>query len=129
MRWESEMRTPEAEIVYELLRPGMGGYFWDQLAAVALTDPSVVTFEWHYIAVLVDGGNETGWTQSLDQDPPNTIVAVHADAQLFEDTFIAVLNYLEPDLAPPVLIVVAVAFGIVIVLCIIVIVHFRRMEL
>ncbi|MFX0168918.1 MAG: nucleoside hydrolase [Candidatus Hodarchaeota archaeon] len=127
-RLESEMRTPEAAIVYEFLRPGLGAYFWDQLAAVALTDPSVVTFEWHYIEVLVDGGNETGWTQSLVQDPPNTKVAVHANAQLFEDIFLAVLNYQEPYPAPLGLIVIAVAVGIGIVLCIIVIVYFRRRE-
>jgi inosine-uridine nucleoside N-ribohydrolase len=127
-RWENEMRTPEAEIVFEFLRPGMGGYFWDQLAAVALTDPSVVTFEWHYIEVLVDGGNESGWTQSLALDPPNTKVAVHADAQLFEAIFIVVLNYLDPLPVPPGLIIIAVGLVVGIVLCIIVLVIFRRRE-
>jgi inosine-uridine nucleoside N-ribohydrolase len=126
MRWESEMRTPEAEIVYELLRPGMGGYFWDQLAAVALTDPSVVTFEWHYIEVLVDGGNETGWTQSLALDPPNTKVAVHADAQLFEDIFLAVLNYQEPDPVPPGLIIIVIALVGGILFFILALVDFRQ---
>lgn len=100
IRWESERRTREAAIVAELLQPGMGDYFWDQLAVVALTDPSVVIFEWHFIAVLVDGGNESGWTQSLALDPPNTKVAVHADAQRFENIFIVVLNYREPDPVP-----------------------------
>ncbi len=125
-RWENEMRTREAAIIYEFLRPGLGGYFWDQLAAVALTDPSVVTFEGHYIAVLVDGGNETGWTQSLGWQPYNTMVAVHADAPLFEEIFLAVLNSREPHPVPPGLIVLAVAFGIGLALCIIVIVYFRR---
>jgi inosine-uridine nucleoside N-ribohydrolase len=124
-RWENEMRTPEAEIVYAFLRPGMGGYFWDQLAAVALTNPSVVTFEWHYISVLVDGGNESGWTQSLAFDPPNTKVAVDADAQLFEDIFITVLNYLEPPPVQPALVVITIALIIGIVLFILVLVIFR----
>jgi inosine-uridine nucleoside N-ribohydrolase len=63
------------------------------VAAVALTDPSVVTFEWHYIEVLTISGEQIGWTQSLDQDPSNTKVAVHADAELFETLFLETINY------------------------------------
>ncbi|MFW9830448.1 MAG: nucleoside hydrolase [Candidatus Thorarchaeota archaeon] len=127
-RWENEKRTLVAAIVYEFLQPGMGDYFWDQLAAVALTDPSVVTFEWYYIAVLIGGENETGWTQSLGWHPPNTKVAVHADAPLFEDIFIAVLNSLEPYQVLPdlIIIVIALVIGIVLLILVLVVVRQRK---
>lgn len=115
-RLQSVMRTPEAEIVHQFIRPDFGAYFWDQLTAVALTDPSVVTFEWHYIEVLIDGENQTGWTQSLDQDPPNTQVAVHADANTFENLFLEIINHLEPPpvFPDPLIIVIVLGLGIII---------------
>ncbi len=121
-RLESVMQTPEAEIVHQLVRPEMGGYFWDQLAAVALTNSSVVTFESHYIEVLIDDENQTGWTQSIAQDPPNTQVAVHADAELFEDLFIETINYFEPlPVFPgPLILGVVIVVGVAISLTILV---------
>jgi len=114
-RLEGIMRTPEAEIVHQFVQPEIGGYFWDQLTAVALTNPSVVTFESHYIEVLISDENQTGWTQSIAQDPPNTQVAVHADADTFEDLFIETINYLEPlPIFPgPLIIVISVGIGII----------------
>jgi inosine-uridine nucleoside N-ribohydrolase len=112
-RLQSVRRTPEAEIVYQFTRPSLGAYFWDQLTAVALTDPSVVTFEWHYIEVLIDSENQTGWTQSLDQDPPNTKVAVHAIANTFENLFLETINSLEPipEFSDPLIMVVVLGLG------------------
>ncbi|MFX0079891.1 MAG: nucleoside hydrolase, partial [Candidatus Hermodarchaeota archaeon] len=125
-RLESVMQTPEAEIVHQFVRPEMGGYFWDQLTAVALTNPSVVTFESHYIEVLIDSENQTGWTQSIAHDPPNTQVAVHADAELFEDFFIETINYLEPLPIFPGPLILAIGVGIGALLTFAILALYRR---
>lgn len=125
---ESVMQTPEAEIVHQLVRPEMGGYFWDQLTAVALTNPSVVTFESHYIKVLIDSENQTGWTQSIVHDPPNTQFAVDADADMFEGLFIETINYIEPlPIFPgPLILVIGVGIGVILTLAILVLYRRRK---
>ncbi len=125
-RLEGIMRTPEAEIVHQFVQPEIGGYFWDQLTAVALTNPSVVTFESHYIEVLISDENQTGWTQSIAQDPPNTQVAVHADADTFEDLFIETINYLEPLPIFPGPLIIVISVGIGIILSFAILVGYRR---
>ncbi len=125
---QSVMRTPEAEIVYQFTRPALGAYFWDQLTAVALTDPSVVTFEWHYIEVLIDSENQTGWTRSLDQDPPNAQVAVHADANTFENLFLETINSLEPipEFPDPLIIAIILSSGTILSLIMVSLIRRRK---
>jgi pyrimidine-specific ribonucleoside hydrolase len=127
-KWEDEVRTREAEVAHYFVQFSLGLYFWDQLAAVALTNPSVVTFESHDIEVLIDDENQTGWTQSIAQDPPNTQVAVHADAELFENLFIETINYLEPPLVfpGPIILIILIGVGVPLLLAIIVLNRRRK---
>ncbi|MFX1561538.1 MAG: hypothetical protein ACFFBL_13195, partial [Promethearchaeota archaeon] len=80
----------EARLVYNATNVGV--YFWDQLAAVSLTNPEVVTFEEHHIAIEVDLLNHEGQTNSTGAGDVNAIVAVNADADAFEDLFIGYIN-------------------------------------
>jgi pyrimidine-specific ribonucleoside hydrolase len=127
-KWEDAMRTREAEVAHYFAQLSLGLYFWDQLAAVALTNPSVVTFESHYIEVLIGDENHTGWTQSIAQDPPNTRVAIHADAELFEDLFIETINYLEPPpvFPGPIILIILIGMGVTPLLAIIVLNRRRK---
>ncbi len=95
----SVMRTPEAEIVHQLMSPGM--YFWDQLTAVSVTNPSVVTFGFYSLVVVIDSQNQSGWTQSVG-GPQNAQAAEHADAKEFERVFIEIINSEEPTHPPPI---------------------------
>ena len=47
------------------------------------------------IEVLTDMENHEGWTNSTDDDCKNVQVAVHANAFMFEDIFIGVINAIE----------------------------------
>lgn len=87
------MKTPEAHLLYNLTTPGL--YFWDQLIAVATTDPSVLTLEMHCINVITDIENHEGWTNSTDAGCMNIQVALHADALKFEELFIGIINAYE----------------------------------
>jgi pyrimidine-specific ribonucleoside hydrolase len=82
--------TPEAQLLYNMTSPGL--YFWDQLAVVTLTNPEVVTWEEHYIEIVVDLENHEGMTNSTDAGSANAVVAMSADASLFEDLFIGYIN-------------------------------------
>ncbi|MHA2296093.1 MAG: nucleoside hydrolase [Candidatus Hodarchaeales archaeon] len=87
---ENVMKTPEAQVVHEFVIPGM--FFWDQLTAVALTNPTIVTLEQHCIEVVIDNKNQTGRTKSIEEDQLNAQVAVNADASKFEELFIEIIN-------------------------------------
>ncbi|MHA3963878.1 MAG: nucleoside hydrolase [Candidatus Thorarchaeota archaeon SMTZ1-45] len=120
---ESVIRTPEAHLLYNMTTVGL--YFWDQLTAVTLTNPEVVTFEEHCIEIVVDLENHEGQTNSTDTGSANALVAVTADAALFEDLFIGYINDDLPNASthpgtstpPPIdlLLWVATGSGIVIV--------------
>ena len=81
--------TPEAKIAFQFMIPG--ACFWDQLTAVVVTDPSVVTLEDHHIEIIVEEGNSSGKTVSVSGEI-NTRVAIAADAQAFENHFFKILN-------------------------------------
>ncbi len=82
--------TPEAQLLYNMVSPGL--YFWDQLTVVTLTNPEVVTWEEHYIEIVVDLENHEGMTNSTDAGSTNAVVAMSADASHFEDLFIGYIN-------------------------------------
>lgn len=96
-RLAADRATPLAEFVhhvlaYERLMVESGGwYFWDPLAAAAITDPSVIGTTPMPITVVTDLGREEGRTR---HDPAGTTinVATTADAAHFERVFIDTLN-------------------------------------
>ncbi|MFW9817396.1 MAG: hypothetical protein ACFFEW_15845, partial [Candidatus Thorarchaeota archaeon] len=108
------METPEARLVYGLVWVGM--YFWDQFAAVSLTNPEVATFEEHNITIVVDLPDHEGQTNSTGTGSANVLVAMNADAEAFEDLFI---GYINGDLPTPltgdVLLIYAAIGGIAVV--------------
>jgi pyrimidine-specific ribonucleoside hydrolase len=89
-RLHEDVSAGPANLVDELLARNsfMVGLdsFWDQLTAVALVDPSVVTLEQAPIAVEVDGA-EAGRTKRASDGAPVT-VASGADATAFEAAFL-----------------------------------------
>ncbi|MFW9964984.1 MAG: nucleoside hydrolase [Candidatus Sifarchaeia archaeon] len=96
---ESVMKTPEAHLLYNMTTIGL--YFWDQLTAVTLTNPEVVTFEAHCIEIVVDLENHEGQTNSTDTGTANALVAVSANPSLFEDLFIGYINDDVPTSSTP----------------------------
>lgn len=84
-------RTKEIEIVYQLLNPNVS-YFWDELAAVALTNPEIITLENHHINVITEKITHAGWTRSIKNKKPNALVAMDADPLKFELQYIKILN-------------------------------------
>jgi inosine-uridine nucleoside N-ribohydrolase len=82
-------KTREAEIVSQFMTSGP--YFWDELAVVVVTNPSVVSMEDHHIEVITEEGNSSGETVSKP-GKINAQVAVKADAQAFEIQFIKTIN-------------------------------------
>ncbi len=97
-RLAKDKTTPEAEFVYEVMSTIInypGWYFWDQLAAVVVTDESVVTFEDKNIRVITDEGVEHGRTV-LDETGSPVRVAVDTDATRFEEIYINGLNGRTP---------------------------------
>jgi len=82
-------KTREAEIISQFMTSGP--YFWDELTAVVVTTPSVVTLEDHRIEVIIEEGKSSGETISTPGEI-NTQVAVNADSQAFEDQFIKIIN-------------------------------------
>lgn len=101
----ADLATPEAEFVQAVLKdilPYMSyGYsFWDQLAAVTTTDERVVTIEERTISVVTEEGTEFGCTQPDPNGQP-VRVAVSADAALFEQIYLNVINGRDPETASP----------------------------
>jgi len=83
--------TKSLEIVYQLLNPNES-YFWDELAAVALTNPEIITLENHHIKVITDKITQAGWTKSIENKKPNALVAMDVDPLKFEHQFIKILS-------------------------------------
>lgn len=79
----------------------VGLYFWDQLTAVTLTNPEVVTFEAHCIEIVIDLENHEGQTNSTDIGTANALVAVSANPYLFENLFIGYINNDLPTSSTP----------------------------
>ena len=85
--------SPVAEFMAEYLdvTPLYGGmYHWDELAAVAAIDESVVATEERLLEVVEAGGASAGATVVSDGGRP-VRVAVDADRQRFEDSFYAAI--------------------------------------
>ncbi|MFW9974583.1 MAG: nucleoside hydrolase [Candidatus Thorarchaeota archaeon] len=133
-RLEGVMRTTEAHLLYDMITVGL--YFWDQLTVVTLTNPEVVTFEGHCIEIIVNLENHEGQTNSTDTGSINALVAVAADAALFENLFIGYINddlpttstHPETSIPPPadLLLWVSVGSGIVIIGMIVIIIIKKR---
>lgn len=88
--------TPEARAVHDLLmddpstlRSGLS--FWDQLAAVAMVSPDVVTWEDRDVTVLQAGGPPAAGTLAAGLGRP-AAVAVAADREAFEAEYLSVLT-------------------------------------
>lgn len=98
-RLKADRTSPEAQFVYEVLSQTqyadfvkMGSYyFWDPLAAVILTDPSLAAFEDRKITVIETEGNQSGRTQADESGSPIR-VAVDDDPERFEQLFLDTLN-------------------------------------
>jgi hypothetical protein len=95
--------SPVAEFLAEYLdvTPLYGGmYHWDELAAVAATDESVVTIEERLLEVVETGGPAAGATIVSDGGRP-VRVAVDANRDTFEEGFYrAILGTNETGIAP-----------------------------
>jgi inosine-uridine nucleoside N-ribohydrolase len=89
-RLEGVMTTPEALLLYNMTTPGL--YFWDQLTVVTLINPEVVTFVTLCINIVIDLENHEGQTNSTNINCSNALVAMSANALLFEDLFIGYIN-------------------------------------
>ncbi len=89
-RLEGVMTTPEAYLLHDMIQVGI--YFWDDLTVVSLTNPEVVTFEPHCIEIVLDVENYEGQTNSTNAGPINALVAMSADASLFEYLLIGYIN-------------------------------------
>ncbi len=122
-RLEGVMTTPEAHLLFDMTTPGL--YWWDPLTVVALTNPEVTTWESHCIEIVVNLENHEGMTNSTDAGCAHTLVAVSADASLFEDLFIGYINDDLPTTSIPTgtstafpldsLLLIAIGSGLVIV--------------
>ncbi len=121
-RLEPIISTPEAQLLYQMVTPGI--YFWDQLAVVTLTNPEVVTWQEHCIEIVVDLENHEGMTNSTNAACANALIAMSANASLFEDLFIGSINRIRTPLYGP-QIRIAISGGLVII-CIIIIVAMKR---
>ncbi|MCE7733667.1 MAG: hypothetical protein GPJ54_02235 [Candidatus Heimdallarchaeota archaeon] len=83
-------QTPEADLLYQFLSPGL--FFWDQLTAVALTNPQVITTIEYSIQIVVADENLEGQTKIVPNGSVNTIVAISADQELFEELLVSIVN-------------------------------------
>ncbi len=94
---QSQARTPLARFVAQVLGTDksyiqQGFYFaWDPLAAVALAEPAVVKAQAMAIAIGQQAPEE-GRTKEVAGRPPNTRVALDADAAAFKRIFLAALG-------------------------------------
>ncbi|MBI9045678.1 MAG: nucleoside hydrolase [Anaerolineaceae bacterium] len=96
---ESFHMTPEAAFVYDLLSQNKFNmvtsgqyYFWDPLAAALLVDESMANYENQPVCMVTQEGNDSGQT-IIGEGCPNIRIAVSADSDRFEKTFIETLNY------------------------------------
>lgn len=80
--------------------PLFGGlYHWDELAAVASVDESVVTIEERLLAVVTEGSRQGATVESPDGRPVR--VAVDADRSQFESHFYAaMIGTADPGIPP-----------------------------
>ena len=94
---EADRSTPIADFIFEVLTrekasiDAGGWYFWDPLAAVAITHAEVVDIETMPIRIVTKPGREDGRTKR-DAAGRAINVAVTADAGLFEHVFLGALN-------------------------------------
>ncbi len=111
-RLARDRTTPEAEFVYQALTANLEGisggwlYFWDPLAAVALTEPGIVSIQGRPLRVVTDEGVESGRTMP-DGDGVPIDVAVGVDTAAFERIFLNVLNGRDPQAPLPAQVTVA----------------------
>lgn len=100
-RLEDDKTTPVAEFVYQALstqkRFIQSGFyfFWDPLAAVVATDESLVNIQGRPVSVIIEEGTEFGRISTAGSGQ-RVRVAVSADSQQFEQTFLNVLNGRDP---------------------------------
>lgn len=96
-RLDDRSATVTSDFVLEVLtgirdEVGMGWHsFWDQLAAVAATDETVVTIEERTIRVVTETGNQFGRVLS-DPDGFPVRVALDVDVPQFEALYLDILN-------------------------------------
>jgi inosine-uridine nucleoside N-ribohydrolase len=97
-RLEAEKSTPEAEFVAGLLANNAesiesgGYYFWDPLAAVVMSDPTLVTLTPRDVTVIdIPGAPEDGRTKPV-ANGPEILVATSPDGAALEDSLIAGWN-------------------------------------
>ncbi|MHA2305906.1 MAG: nucleoside hydrolase [Candidatus Hodarchaeales archaeon] len=83
-------QTKEADIANQLLIEGL--FFWDELTAVALTNPEVITLETSHIDVVIGQKNHEGQTIRNITAPVNVEVAIGADSVAFEKEFLSIIN-------------------------------------
>ncbi|MBI5825541.1 MAG: nucleoside hydrolase [Chloroflexi bacterium] len=94
---EANRSTPEAGFIYELWTTNLGiiqsggRQFWDELTAAIATDESLATFKMFELQVVEEEGPESGYTKPTTGGA-RIRVAVSADAERFEETFLNVLN-------------------------------------
>jgi inosine-uridine nucleoside N-ribohydrolase len=93
----NQKTTPEAELVYQYFTAnpfnleGGAYFFWDVLAAAALVDPGVATYETRHLEVVEEAGERQG--ASVDSDVGAEVrVATGADRRRFEEGFLTALN-------------------------------------
>ncbi len=66
-------------------------YLWDTLAAVVVTNPDVANYQDYHLQVITERGPDFGRTLATPDGTP-VQVATWADAPLFEEIFVRVLN-------------------------------------
>jgi purine nucleosidase len=97
--------APSAKYVFKYAMPG---YLWDELAAVAWLDPTIIT-KWKklYIDVDVDHGagygNTLAWTPGLQPDMGEVLVEVQddLDKQKFYKAYTDLLSHPTPNAKDP----------------------------
>jgi inosine-uridine nucleoside N-ribohydrolase len=95
---EAEKASPEAEFVATLLENNAessesgGYYFWDPLAAVVMSDPSLVTLTPRDVTVIdTPGAPDDGRTKPV-ANGPEIVVATAPDGDAVEAALIAGWN-------------------------------------
>lgn len=89
--------SPEAELVYEFFAAnpfnleGGAYFFWDALAAVAMVDPGVATYETRRLGVVEESGEQQG-ASVVSEEGAEVRFATGADRQRFEEGFLTALN-------------------------------------
>ena len=97
--------APSAKYVFKYAMPG---YLWDELAAVAWLDPSIIT-KWKKLYIDVDTdhgagyGNTLAWAPGLQPDMGEVLVEVQddLDKQKFYKEYIDLLSHPTPNAKDP----------------------------